>query len=247
MRASALARVVRHSGRDEIVERSAVSPLAIRASGGRVLLASTAAAPVGGDDLDVRIDVGPGARADVGSVAAMVVWPGPDGSSSSMRTTCDVAAGGRLDLASEPTVSVVGSRHRSVTRVRLADDATCRIVEELSLGRTGEPSGDIGLSLRVERDGRPLFHHDEWFGPNCAGAATSVSVGAARHVVSAVVVGIEAGAPRTTLERGRAAAWLPVAYDAAVVLAIGGDRPGVWALLREFAPEVVADRLSGRR
>lgn len=209
-----------------------------------MLLASTAATPVGGDELDIRIVVGADACADVGSVAAMVVWPGPDGAPSHLRTSCDVAPGGHLDLAAEPTVSVAGSRHRSITRVHLAADATCRVVEEISLGRTGEPPGDLHLSLRVERAGAVVVHHDEAFGPDHRGALTSVGIGAARHVVSAVLVGVDAGEPRTVVEPGRAAGWMPVAHDAVVVMALGGDRPAVRALLADVAPEVL---VSGRR
>ena len=244
MRASALARVAHHHGYDAVVERRASSPLAIRSSGGRVLLASTAATPVGGDELDVHVVVEEGATADVGSVAAMVVWPGPHGAASMLRTRCDVMAGGHLDLAPEPTVSVIGSRHRSITQVQLAASASCRLVEEVSLGRTGEPAGDLRLSLRVEREGSVLVHHDECFGPGWPGSLTSVGVGAARHVVSAVLVGVTAGDSRTVVEPGRAVGWLRVADDVVVVLAVGGDRPAVRALLAEVAPEVL---LSGRR
>jgi urease accessory protein len=243
MRASALARVTHRHGRDEVVERRAASPLAIRSSGGRVLLASTAAAPVGGDELEVHVVVDEGATADVGSVAATVVWPGPDGAASLLRTRCDVGTGAHLDLMPEPIVSVAGSRHRSVTRVHLAAGATCRIVEELSLGRTGEPSGDLAVSLRVERDGGVLVHHDETFGPRRPGTATSVGIGAARHVLSAVVVGVVAGEPRVVVEPRRAIAWMPVAGDAVVVMAVGSDRPAVRALLAAVAPEVL---VSGR-
>ena len=243
MRASALARVALHHGRDEVVERRAAAPLAIRSSGGRVLLASTAATPVGGDELDVHVVVDAGATAVVGSVAAMMLWPGPRGAGSLLRTRCDVGADGHLDLAPEPTVSVVGSRHRSNTSVFLAGGATCRLVEELSLGRTGELSGDVELSLRVEREGSLLVRHDECFGPGHPGSVTSVGVGAARHVVAAVLVGVAAGESRAVIEPGRAIGWLPVADDAVMVFAVGGDRPTVMALLAQVTPEVL---ISGR-
>lgn len=244
MQATALARVARHDGRDQLVERRASSPLSVRACGGRVILASTAAAPVGGDELHVHVVVGAGATADVGSVAAMLVWPGPHGAASMLRTSCDVEEQGHLDLAPEPIVSVAGSRHRSFTRVQLASAATCRIVEEVSLGRTGEPAGDLELSLRVERDGTVLVHHDERFGPSSPGFMTSAGVGSARHVVSAVLVGVAAGRARVAVEPGCAVGWLPVADDAVMVLAVGGDRPAVRALLARVAPEVA---VSGRR
>lgn len=197
---------------------------------------SSAAAPVGGDELELTVEVGSGARAAIGSVAASMVWPGVDGESSSMTTDCVVGNDAHLDLWLEPTISVAGSRHRAATAVRLEADATCRVVEETVLGRRDEASGHLDLSLRLERGGRPLVHHDERFGPNVAGAWSSVSIGAARHVVSAVLVGVDAGLPRVRVETDRAAAWLPVAADVVVVMAIGRNRPSVMDLLPALSP-----------
>lgn len=231
MRASATIAVARSGGRNVVVNQRCAAPFSVRQCGERILLASSAAAPVGGDELELAIDVGPGAQADVGSVAASMAWPGVDGATSSMSTTCTVGQGAHLDLWVEPMISVAGSHHRTVTVVRLDHDATCRVVEEAVLGRSNQVSGHLELSLRVERNGRPLLHHDETFGPDVAGALSSVSVGAARHVVSAVLVGIDGGTARVYVEADRAAAWLPVAADAAVVLAVGRDRPRTMSLL----------------
>lgn len=236
MRASATIAVARCGDRDIVVDQRSAAPLSVRQCGRRILLASSAATPVGGDELALAIDVGPGARAGVGSVAASIVWPGVEGVASSMTTECAVGRGAHLDLWFEPTISVAGSHHRTATTVRLDGDATCRVVEEVVLGRRDEVSGRLGLSLRVERDGRPLVHHDEAFGPDVAGARSSVSVGAARHVVSAVLVGIDVGPARVCVEADRAAAWLPVAADAAMVMAVGHDRPSVMNLLTALSP-----------
>ncbi|MFP5489670.1 MAG: hypothetical protein ACLGHQ_15365, partial [Acidimicrobiia bacterium] len=117
-------------------------------------------------------------------------------------------------------------------------DATCRIVDEVSLGRTGEPSGDIITSLRVERAGSVLVHHDERFGPGHPAHLTSVGVGAARHVLTALLVGVDPGPSSTTVGSDRAASRLRLADDVALVLAVGHDRPAVCALLAELAPEL---------
>jgi urease accessory protein len=238
VKAAARIEVAHRNGRDEVVDRSCAAPISVRRCGRRVLLASSAAAPVGGDELVLDVVVGDGARADIGSVSAGLVWPGPDDAWSSTVTTS--AVGARADLAMwlEPTVSVVGSRHRAITTHRLAADATCRIVEEVALGRYGEPSGRLDLRLRVERGGAVLIDHGDRFGPDVAGAGSSVSVGGGRHVLSAVVVGLPAGESRTCVESGRAAAWLPVADDAAVVFAVGADRPAVLDLVERLAPEL---------
>lgn len=238
MKAAARIEVARRNGRDEVVDRSCAAPISVRRCGHRVLLASSAAAPVGGDELELDVVVGDDARADIGSVSAGLVWPGADDAWSSMVTTSDVGARADLVMWLEPTVSVVRSRHRAATTHRLAADATCRIVEEVALGRHGEPSGRLDLRLRVERGGAVLIDHADRFGPDVAGAGSSVSVGGARHVLSAVVVGPPAGESRTCVESGRAAAWLPVAADAAVVFAVGADRPAVLDLVERLAPEL---------
>lgn len=213
-------------------------PFAIRRSGSRVLLVSSAAAPVGGDDLALEVEVGPGATADLGTVAATMIWPSPTPALSVMTTTITVAAGGRLLWRPYPMVSVHGSDHLASTVVHLAPDATGVIVEEVALGRHGERSGELELRLRVERDGRPLVHHVERFGPTQPGAGSVVSTAGARHVCQAVLVGVDAGAARSRVVGGSAAAWLPLAPDAVAVLAAGPDRPTVVALLHELAPEL---------
>lgn len=246
MRASARIAVARCGDRNVVVDQRSAAPFSIRQCGTRILLASSAAAPVGGDELALTIDVGPGARADIGSVAATMVWPGAGGAWSSMQTDCTVSAGAHLDLWPEPTISVVGSRHQAATVVRLAGGATCRVVEEAVLGRRAEASGHLGLSMRVERDGRPVVHHDETFGPDVAGALSSVSVGAARFVLTAVVVGPDAGPPEVCVEADRAAAWLPVAEDAAVVMAVAHDRPSAMCLLATLTHSIWSDPTATR-
>lgn len=238
MKASARLRVTSDGVRSMPVDIRSEPPFAIRRSGSRVLLVSSAAAPVGGDDLALEVDVGPGATADLGTVAATMIWPAPTPALSVMTTTISVAEGGHLLWRPYPMVSVRGSDHVASTIVRLAADATAVIVEEVALGRHGERSGELELRLRVERDGRPLVHHVERFGPSQPGAGSVVSTAGARHVCQAVLVGVEAGGSRSTVEGACAAAWLPIAPDAVAVLAAGPDRPAVVAMLRQLAPEL---------
>ncbi len=113
VRASATISVACRDGRDELVDRRSQAPFSVRRCGDRIMVASSAAMPVGGDELDLSITVDEGASAAVGSVAATMVWPGPGGERSTMSTVATVAAEGRLDLWLEPTVSVAGSWHRA--------------------------------------------------------------------------------------------------------------------------------------
>ena len=186
------------------------------------------------------IDVGPDAHADVGTVAATLVLPGPSGAASTMTTRCVVDAGGRLDWRAEPTISVRDSIHTIVTTVDLHRSATCRIVEEVSLGRVGEESGLLRVVLRVVRDARPVVHHDERFGPTVPGTRSVVSVADGHHVLSAVLVGVDAGDERVTIDGEVRAAWLPLSGDTAMVLAVGPDRPGVVEVVTALAPELIA-------
>ena len=240
MRATAQIRVERRHGGDELVDRSAEAPFAVRRCGGRIMLAATAASPVGGDELALDVLVGPGASATVGSIGAMLVWPAPVPTGSSMDTTVTLGHGAHLVLAPEPTISVAGSHHRATTRVDLAEDATCELVEEYSLGRSGEHPGTIATSWRVERGGTPLFHHDETLGALAESGSTSVGVGRARHVVTVLIVGEPPGAAATSVLGGGMAARLPIADDAFVLLGAGVDRPTVRRLvagLRSTAPD----------
>lgn len=202
-------------------------PFSIRQCGERILVAASAAAPVGGDELSLNIAVLAGARADIGTVAATLALPGPTGAPSAMSTQCRVGMDAHLDWIGEPTVSVVGSDHTIITVVDLDETATCRVVEEVSLGRSGEPSGRLQLVVRIRRAGRPLVHHAEEFGPNVAGAGSVVSTGGARHLLSEVLVGVDAGESRVVMSPTCHAAWLPVAADAVVILAVGADQPSV--------------------
>lgn len=213
-------------------------PFSVRKCADRILLAASAAGPLGGDDLELDVVVEAGASADIGSVAAMMIQPDPTGAASTQRSRLTVGAGGHLDWRPEPAVSVRGSHHAVETTVDLAADATCRIVEEVSLGRSSEPSGHLRLGFRVVRDGVTLVHHAESFGPDVPGAGSVVSVGAGRHVVSCVLVGVDAGDSRVVTDGACRAAWLPVAADAALVLVVAPDRPAAIRALDAVAPEL---------
>lgn len=234
MRAAARVEVARRAGRDVLVDARSEPPLVVRQTRDRIVIVGGAAGPVGGDDLSVDVVVGAGARAVLGTVAAGVVWPASPCSGdrrSTATTRVTVADGGHITWHPEPTVPVAGSLHLARTVVELTGSATASIIEEVSLGRTGEPPGRVDLELRVERDGRPLVHHTECLGPGVPGWGSVVGVGRARHLYAAVVVGPPAGRPSAGvgpadgLADGVAVAVLPVAPDVVVTLAVAPDRP----------------------
>lgn len=131
--------------------------MALRRVNDAVYLVSSAAHPVGGDELVVTVDVGPGALAVVRSVAAMLVWPGPAGEWSRFTIDAHVAAGARLVFVPEPTVAGGACRHRTQVTVTLAGDAALRWRDEIVLGRSGEEPGRFESTLRVVRRGEPVL------------------------------------------------------------------------------------------
>jgi urease accessory protein len=141
------------------VQRSQ-APLILRRTPDAVYLVGGAAGPLGGDVLDLRIDVREGATLQVRAVAASVALPGRDGSESVLEVTATVAAGGRLEFLPEPTVAAAGSRHRIETRVRLAAGAALVLRDEVILGRHGERGGSCRTRLHVDLAGVPLLRHE---------------------------------------------------------------------------------------
>lgn len=249
MRSTARLRVSGRGGRSIVDELYAEPPIALRRCGDRVMLVGAAAGPVGGDELVLGVAIGPGARTSVGSTGATIVWPAPVPATSSSRLDVTVGEGATLDWWPEPTISVAGSDHQTTTVVRLGRGASCRFVEELALGRSDEPGGHLTTSLRVEREGVALLHHGERFGPGVPGVGSTVSVGAFRHVLVAVLAGprwVDPGVPGdttvslgATASAGRFVRRCPRDGELTVtVIAVGDGRPGVQRAARAVAPEL---------
>lgn len=149
------------------------SPLAFRPASGMIWLVGTAASPVGNDDVEVRVQVEPGAAATVRTNAATVLWAG-------VRTrhhlSVSVGEAGSLDWQPEAVVATARCRHEQTAQVILAAGAYLRWRETLVLGRCGEAPGHVLSHLRVERGGAVLFDHaleigaPGWDGPAVIGS-----------------------------------------------------------------------------
>src|SRR5258707_2270039 len=136
------------------------APLTVRRPADAVYLVGGAAGPLGGDVLELRIDVRPGATLRLRAVAASVALPGRDGRESVLEVTATVGAGARLEYLPEPTVAAAGARHRTEMRVRLATGAALTLRDEVILGRHGERGGSCRTRLHVDLAGRPLLRHE---------------------------------------------------------------------------------------
>lgn len=122
-----------------------------------VRLVNSAQAPLGGDDLELAVQVGPGARLAIEGVAATLALPGQDDRPSRFTLTIEVAEHATCDYRPEPTVITARANHEACLRATLAMQAHLHTREVLVLGRANEPSGRLDTSVHVTRAGRPLL------------------------------------------------------------------------------------------
>jgi urease accessory protein len=136
------------------------APLVLRPTAEAVYLVGAAGGPVGGDRLELRIEVRAGSALRLRTVAASVALPGLDGLESVFAVSASVATGGTLEYQPEPTVVADGARHLTDVRVELAAGASLVLRDELVLGRHNERGGACRTRLRVDYDGSPLLRHE---------------------------------------------------------------------------------------
>ena len=141
------------------VQRSQ-APLILRRTPEAVYLVGGAAGPLGGDVLELRIEVREGAALRLRTAAAAVALPGRDGRESVFSVIISVAGGARLEYRPEPTVAADGARHRTEIQVDLAAGAALVLRDEVILGRHGERGGACRTRLRADLAGVPLLRHE---------------------------------------------------------------------------------------
>jgi urease accessory protein len=114
---------------------------------------------VDGDRVRLRISVGTGARAFVSTQGATRIYRSPRGCEN--ETVADVATGGVLVLAPDPTACFAGARFRQRTDLELAEGASAALWDVLSAGRSacGErwAFDRCSLGLSVRQPGRTLL------------------------------------------------------------------------------------------
>ncbi|MEV6149676.1 urease accessory protein UreD [Nonomuraea sp. NPDC052129] len=173
MRARAAVATSLAGGRTVISRLSSMPPLTLRQTGPRTVhLVSTAAGPLGGDRLELDLDIAPGTSLEVGSVAGTLVLPG-DGESV-MVISAHVGAGAALRFAPQPTVLAAGCAHRLVVRLTLAAGARVFWREEIVFGRYGEAPGRCHARFDATYDGRPLLRQEYTVGDPATDASPAV-------------------------------------------------------------------------
>jgi len=138
-----------------------ISPRVLRMteSGARIGLVATTALLLGGDHIDIDIDVGPGAWLELVETAGTVAYDA-DGAASSWTARIRVADGGVLIWAGEPFVVAHGANVRRSSAVDLGQDAIVCLRETLVLGRSGETGGAIRSRLSARQSGTLLLLED---------------------------------------------------------------------------------------
>jgi urease accessory protein len=118
-----------------------------------VHLVSAVTAPLGGDDLELRVTVGEGASLELRGVAATLALPGRHAGGSRALVDVELADGASLAYLPEPTVVTARACHESVFRARMGQGARLRARDVVVLGRTNERSGSLTTTLDVRRNG----------------------------------------------------------------------------------------------
>ncbi|GID65871.1 urease accessory protein UreD [Actinoplanes cyaneus] len=213
------------------------SPLLLRRTGPRasagvtVHLVGGAAGPLRGDELRLEIEVGPGARLELLSVAAQLALPGRPAPASRLTITATVAAGGTLRWLPEPLIAAAGCDHVAITRVTVETGGSLLWRDDLVCGRHGEDSGDFVADTLVRYGGSTLYRHELAVGPRAAGWSGPAILGGARAVGTVVTAGPESMVPGAA---GPDAAVMPLAGPGMLATATGADIRHVRAALDPF-------------
>jgi urease accessory protein len=170
-------------------ELSSSPLLCLRPTSDAVYMVSGAATPLGGDVLDLHVEVGRGAALTVRSAAAAVARKGPSDQPSLFRIEARVAAGGSLAWAPEPTVVAFESRHSACARIELAESSELSWREEVVLGRAGEAPGSWASLIVVTVADRPVLRQRLSLGPGAPGWDGAAIASGARALACTVFIG----------------------------------------------------------
>jgi urease accessory protein len=238
-------RAVARDGCTRLEELRPEAPLGLyRAAGpapgwAQVWMVGSAGGPLGGDDLELMVEVCDGAALAIGSVAASVALAG--GAPSRLVVRVTVGSGASLVWAPEPTVVTAGADHRIDVLVEVAAGAYFWWRDELVLGRAGERPGRCTVHQHADLDREPWARHELTIGaPGWDGGAVVGGHGA----IGSVLTTSRCGEPRA----GASVADLHPAAGGTLTVALAEDRPALDELLptppsqrsRHAAPRVDA-------
>lgn len=164
-------------------------PLAPRVVHGPVgwtslVLVQTIASPLAGDEVEIDVEVEPGARLALAANGATLAYP--HGVPAAITMRCRVGRGGRLSWLAQPLILAAGCDLSSRLELELEEGAVALVRETVVLGRHGESPGRFVGTTRADLDGVPLLRDEVRIGP---GRATTIDIGAARAVGTVALLG----------------------------------------------------------
>ncbi|WP_375423170.1 urease accessory protein UreD [uncultured Friedmanniella sp.] len=125
----------------------------------RIGLLATTALLLGGDVVELDVEVGPGATLELFDVAGTVAYDGR-GRPARWDVRVRVGEGGRLRWSGAPFVVGDGTDVTRTVRLDLAVEARALIRETLVLGRAGQTGGRVRSRTEVTRAGAPVLVED---------------------------------------------------------------------------------------
>ena len=210
-------------------------------------IVGSAAHPVAGDHLGLKVVVGVGCVAEIRSATVTVArkgsrrppWAGPAGSRLQIGVT--VASDGMLTWRPEPGVAGDGCQHRSNAQVELASSARLLWRDEFVVERRSEASpGTWASRLRVVRDGWPVVCTELAVGPASPLWESPAVLEGARAVSLMVVVDPGLGPEDWTSSRAAAGsatgAALPLAGPGVQIVAWGDDLADCRGAIEQLIP-----------
>ncbi len=213
-------------GRSRFRQLRSCAALALRRCGNTIYLVSGAANPIGGDDLSLQVEVGPGASLEIRGVGAALARPDPAGRWSHSRVAVTLAEGASLLWSPPSGISAKNSRHRSQVEISVATGASLWWHEGVVLGRVGEPSGLWQSSFTVARNGRTIFRQANTLGDPAGGLEGPAVTGGAHVIATVLGIGVipdAAGIGVPSSDRMARTLDEPDAKATAMTLATGTD------------------------
>ncbi|MGL4305858.1 MAG: urease accessory protein UreD [Mycobacteriaceae bacterium] len=154
------------------------------ASDGVVHIISTAATPLGGDEIFVRVIVEELAALTIHTVAATVVLPGVECDDSYSVWSYEVEQGASLRAIPQAMIVAAHSVHRSMATVHAAASSRILLREQVQIGRCGEGNGFWSGEIDATIEDRPLLRHRVELGQTAVG---SDSIAAPRASISELI------------------------------------------------------------
>ena len=167
----------------------------------QVALIATTATLLGGDELRLSVEVGPGLRLDLRDVAGTVAYHGR-GRECLVAVSLTVHPGAVLVWAGEPLVVCDGAQVVRTLDVDVAHTGRLLLRDLVALGRSGQAGGDLTCRTSMAYAARPALVEELTLGGSTGSSGSTPSAGAgvlggARVVDSVTALGWRPGAVAT--------------------------------------------------